>query len=198
MNILLTKLPISIEVDGINYRLKTDFRDWISFELLLDNKMSSKEKLLAIMKLLIDVPKLDEEHLIKVVEELIVFYNCGNIENESKNIKTTKKHKRIYSFDKDQYFIYADFIRYYNIDLNTVSSIHWWKFRQMFLELPDDSKTKTVMMYRSMIVDSKMPKAHRQFYYKMKQLYALEDNRSTVEKSKTYGSVLAGHMTIDN
>ena len=45
MNLLTTTLPDTITVDGREYAIHTDFRDWIRFcEMLLDEELKEEEK----------------------------------------------------------------------------------------------------------------------------------------------------------
>ena len=45
MNLLTTALPDTITVDGREYTIHTDFRDWIRFcEMLLDEELTKVEK----------------------------------------------------------------------------------------------------------------------------------------------------------
>lgn len=197
MNILLTKLPDSIEVGSKSLKVKTDYREWVNLELTLENVESTTiQKLNCMMKLLLDnLQNVDESFLLEVSNGIMNFYNCGKSNNDKKE-NISKISKKIYSFDSDQDYIYTDFIRYYDIDLSN-TNLHWWKFRKLFLELPDDSKTKTIMMYRSIVINSKMSKEHKSFYLKMKKIYSLDKDISKENRAKKAGSILAGYMTLD-
>lgn len=91
--------------------------------------------------------------------------------------------------------IYTAFLSYYQIDLNSIEYLHWWKFKQLFYELPDEAKIKKVMMYRMINLSSTMSKEQRQFYADMKSIYQLH-NKSEKEKARSFGSILAGGMYI--
>lgn len=197
MNILLTKLPQSIKIDSQEYTVKTDFRAWIEFEIEFQKTSNLERKLDLIFnmfKIRPVVKNADEFNCL--IEEIIKFYNCGEKINNEKGNENNSSGPLIYSFKNDHFHIYTDFLRFYSIDLNEVEYLHWWKFRQMFIELPEDSKIKTIMMYRSIKITSKMSPEHRQFYAKMKRIYALEDSRTAKDKTRSFGSLLASHMKI--
>lgn len=194
MNVLLTKFPKEIKIGSKFYPIKSDFRIWIKFETEFIKTKDNNEKIELILNMLEKYPPLktvtDFETMINAVTS---FYNCGEpLGDES----SRNKHRTtsVYNFDKDQFHIYTDFLQFYQIDLNEIRYMHWWKFKQLFIELPEKSKIKTVMMYRSIQITSKMSSEHRQFYAKMKKLYSLEDTRTQQEKIKSAGSVLAGYM----
>ena len=195
MNILLTKFPKKIKIGKKYYSIDSDFRTWIRFESEFLKSDDNKKKLELIFAVLEEAPVLKNVNdFSEAVNAIVDFYNCGKALSSTSSASASKT---IYSFDTDQFHIYTDFLQFYNIDLNEVEYMHWWKFRQLFIELPEKSKIKTIMMYRSIQITSKMPSEHRQFYARMKQLYSLEDSRNPEDKVKSAGSVLAGHMKIN-
>lgn len=197
MNILLAKLPKSVEIGGREYPVKTDFRAWIEFEIKFQKASDSVKKIDLIINMFKIRPVIkNADEFNCLIEEMIKFYNCGEKMKNEKESKDNSSGPLIYSFEKDHFHIYTDFIRFYSLDLNEVEYLHWWKFRQMFIELPEDSKIKTIMMYRSIKITSKMSPEYRQFYAKMKRIYALEDNRTVKDKTRSFGSLLASHMKI--
>jgi hypothetical protein len=192
MNILLTKFPDYIEIGPQKYKVKTDYREWIRLEMILFSDIPNENKLSKMMDIVIDKPFIKtEDDLISFIEAIMLFFNCGEVQKENKQSRSTMYPKRIYSFEKDQYYIYVDFLRYYKIDLNVVNDLHWWKFRQMLFELPDESKFKKVVMYRTVPITSHMSKEQKQFYMRMKNLYSLGKG-----EKKHHGSILASHMKL--
>ena len=188
MNLLLDKTPDHIIVSGQAVPLKTNFRDWVNFEVVMMGKADNAEKTKCILDITynryVDVPEF--------IDQILWFYRCGVLaESNHKSIC----NKRIYDFEKDQYMIYTAFRQYYSIDLTT-ADLHWWIFKQLFLELPEESKMKKVMMYRSISITSSMTKEQRKYYAEMKRVYALPDGRSAEQKAKSYGAILAGGMRI--
>lgn len=184
MNILTDQLPTSIKTVVGNIPIKTSYRDWILFEDKLQSDIDNVEKVKAMLSMVeVDGIKTKEE-LESILEAIRLFYLCGE---EPK--KESGKNKRVLSYEKDQFIIYADFMRYYNVSLSS-KDMHWWLFKQMLLELPEEAQLKKVMMYRSITITSKMSKEQRKFYSKMKSHYALKQNKSL----SGIGSILARGM----
>lgn len=192
MNILLDKLPKQVEINQKKYEIRSDFKQGIQFEMLMsDPSVSYLDKMLK--AILIYYPKVSED-ISASVEKLIWFYNCGIDLVEKKNPKGRLTNKPVYSYEQDQYLIYSAFLQYYHIDLNDIDYLHWWKFKQLFHELPDDSKIKKVMMYRSIPITSNMTEEQRQFYANMKSIYRLKDDRSETQIANSFASILASGM----
>lgn len=189
-NLLLNGVPDHIVVCDQAYFIKTDFREWIQFESLMMKEKDNGKKIKAIIDVFIDEVPRD----IKFIEKILWFYRCGE-GLEKKYSKLNSSQVRVYDFEQDQYLIYTAFKQYYGVDL-IKDNLHWWIFKQMFLELPDESKMKKIMSYRAIQLNPDMTKEQRQFYAEMKHLYALHDNRTETEKARSFGAILAGGMHI--
>lgn len=191
-NILTTKLPESINVFGTDIEIYTDFKKWIDFEIKLEKENESFNNILKLLDFVKNKKLINHSNLEEVINQLIVFYNCGE-----KVIHSDKKQdmKIMYSFNKDQFMIYSDFIRFYGTDLSECT-MHWWKFKKLFIELPLQSATKEAMKYRSIRIDSKMSHEQRKFYVKMKQIYSLEKEVSKEKRQAQISSILFKGMNI--
>lgn len=193
-NILTAKLPTSINVFGKEIEVYTDFKKWIEFELEYEKDIKSSQIIMSLLELVKDKEMIKSNNLEEVVNQLLLFYNCGekvDDENKSQN----KSSKTMYSFDKDQYMIYSDFIRFYDIDLTEVN-MHWWKFKKLFIELPLSSSVKEAMKFRTIKITSKMTVEQKNYYLKMKRLYSLEKDVPKTKKQAQIGSVLFSGMNI--
>lgn len=190
MNLLLDKLPEYINVDNQKHVIITNFREWMKFELVMLNGSTDEEKSKILSHMIYDVIPENTE---SAVDEIINFYQCGKI-SKNNNAKYSASHKRVYDYEIDQYLIYTAFLRYYKIDLNVIDYMHWWTFRQLFLELPDESKMKKVMMYRSIVINSSMSTEQKKFYAEMKRTYALPTKGDAKKKAVGFGAILAGGM----
>lgn len=189
VNLLLNKLPDQIKVNSVSIPIQTDFRYWMKLEIAF-NSNDDNEKIKAVSDIVNGKLPKDFNGLIK---ELSAFYLCGEAPvTERKKISSLA---RVYDYEVDQYSIYTSFMQHYGIDL-TKKELHWWIFKHMLLELPDESKFKKVIMYRSIRIDSKMSKEQRNYYAEMKRLYALPQKKNGTQKARSYAQILAGGMTI--
>lgn len=188
MNILLNGLPDHLDIDGQAYSIKTDFRDWMELEIAF-SKENQEEELKAILNIFGGT---FPENVEKSITALSWFYACGESRDSGKPFI---KQKKVYDYQVDQALIYTAFMQYYDLDLATVN-LHWWAFKNMLFELPEECKFKKVMMYRSISINSTMTKEQRSFYAEMKRLYALPDHRTKQEKANSIGAILAAGMNI--
>lgn len=68
--------------------------------------------------------------------------------------------------------IFADFWRYYNIDLSS-EALHWWVFRALLAELPQDSGFKERVYYRTCDLKG-LPPAEQKRIKKIREYIAIK------------------------
>ena len=193
MNILIDGLPD--DYHGI--KLNTDYKNWMQFELILQDKsISDAEKGARVIELTISDIHLLEQIDEELIDYLLWFYSCGKEETnsgEEEGKDFQKKVKRIYSFDYDSDYIYSAFLECYGIDLID-ADMHWWKFKSLFKALSDDCMFSKILGYRSITISSKMSKDEQKHYLEMKKIYALPDLRSEEEKESDFANTLFASM----
>lgn len=179
-NILLDKMP---QYTPTGYKIRTDFRESIKFELLMqDNNIEDTEKVVIALNLYYYKMPTDIE---QAIEDMLWFYRCG------KEIKTSQSgndtNNQIYSYEFDDAYIYSAYKDQYKIDLNTISYLHWWKFKAMFEGLKEDNKIVEIMGYRAVDLGKIKDKEEKARYKKLKKLYALPDMRTPEQKEADFG-----------
>ena len=199
MNILIDDIdyPELAEVNGERYELLTNFRNSILFELMMqDESLGHKEKVHKGLALYYPVIPDDVS---AAVDAMLWFYRCGKEETtQQKRMAVRRGKNQIYSFEHDAGLIYAAFLQAYNIDLQDIRYMHWWRFRYLFNSLPKDCEFVRAMEYRSIDINDKMSKEQKDFYRKMKRLYALplskadDDRQTAIENALLNGGDLSG------
>lgn len=194
MNILIGPMPTTVNIDGVEVPINSDFRVGIAFELLMfDRTISDTEKLIRTLDLYYDIWP---ENIQAAVEAAAIFYSGGKEEQGQKSVGG-KKANQIYSYDYDDDYIYAAFLDQYGVDLQEVS-MHWWKFRAMFRGLKEDNEIVKIMGYRAMEIDNKLSKEQQRFYKQMQERYKIplakseQDKLAAVEQALLNGGQLNG------
>ena len=176
INALYEPFPESIFVDGTEYPIITDFREWFRFaDMVADTELSNRDKLLMMTQWLLEPP---EQITSELVTALCDFYRAKALEREmpeyegDEDEEYTSAALPVLSWKIDAPYIIGDFQRYYGIDLLT-AEMHWWRFRILFSALPDDSQMMKRIGYRSVDIGQVKSESERKRIMKMKQLYAL-------------------------
>lgn len=203
MNILMDKPPEQVEVDGKLYKINSDFRTSIQFEILMQKKeLTEKQKEFANELCLLD-KEMDREtaellakykdglelyypeipnNINGAINEMLWFYECGKENIDKKKSKKSGSRKKIYDYNYDADYIYAAFFEQYHIDL-AEQELHWWKFSALFSALSEDCMISKIITYR--VIDTKgMEKEQKAFYNRMKRLYQLPEDISEEERER--------------
>lgn len=131
MNILLD----GISSDWNGYKVNTDFRTGIRItQAIEDADLFSEERWHIIVLLLFqeqdgtvrNCP--DQEGIAEIVKWLLSGWNHDNAPKE-------QQKQKLIDYDVDQFRIYADFLMFYGIDLQT-ARLHYWTFQGLLWSLP--------------------------------------------------------------
>ncbi|SFJ26153.1 Bacteriophage Gp15 protein [Terrisporobacter glycolicus] len=183
MNILVDLLPKKVTIDNKEYKINSDFRTSILFELLMqDGSIGEKDKILMALELYYSkIPV----NINEAIEQMLWFYRCGKDIKKSKGNGKGKSITQIYSFEYDDDYIYAAFMDQYGIDLQDIEYIHWWKFKALFKSLKEDNEIVKIMGYRSADLSKIKDKEQKSNYKYMKELYKipiLQDEREKLDE----------------
>ena len=180
MNILIDLLPSSVKIDSTEYEINSDFRTSVLFSLLMeDDNLNEEEKVLQALNLYYPVvPDNSEE----AIEQIKWFYSCGKLDNPIGNKKVRASSKKVFDFEVDANYIYSAFMSQYNIDLQDIEELHWWKFKALLEGLKEDNKLSKIIEYRSMDLSKIKDKEQRKFYKDMQKQYSL--NKESKEDLK--------------
>lgn len=193
MNILIDSLPLKVEILGEEYKINSDFRISILFELLMQDKTIEDEvKIIQALNLYYEkIPK----DINKAIENILWFYSCGKEKNKSKgNVKG--KSKQVYSFEYDSNYIYSAFKSQYDIDLESVEYLHWWKFRALFNGLNKDNKLVEIMEIRAKDLNKIKDKEEKKYYKELQEIYEIPISEEEEEKlSEIKQALLNGTFT---
>lgn len=134
----MDKPPEQVEVDGKLYKINSDFRTSIQFEILMQKKeLTEKQKEFANELCLLD-KEMDREtaellakykdglelyypeipnDINEAINAMLWFYECGKENIDKKKSKKSGSGKKIYNYNYDADYIYAAFFEQYHIDL---------------------------------------------------------------------------------
>jgi len=166
LNLLTEKLPESVRVDGIDYPILTDFKNWIKFfEMIQSKELTDTEKSIVAMEWFIDKVPPNRLEALKALSEFF----CMSVKSE----KTEEKSKKtVLDFEHDAALIIAGFKQSYGIMLYE-STMHWWQFKSLFDGMPDDTKIKECLGYRCLELNEIKDSEEKKRIRKIKKIYDL-------------------------
>ncbi|MCI8346629.1 MAG: hypothetical protein HFJ12_01600 [Bacilli bacterium] len=179
---MYSKLPHSVKIKNERVTINTDFRIFIDFE----HEMQGTDKRKAINKALsrfypafFDIYK--NNLLEEAVDKFLWFYKCGKQDDMKKSNKKSKKSSQVYSYSYDDLYIWGTFNQHFKndnglpIDL-TKDCIHWWKFRSMWLTIPEKAVYSKIKSYRAYAGEDKD-------MLELKEAYKLPPTEEEIEDS---------------
>lgn len=180
MNVLFERFPQTVDIDGHEYRVVTDFREWIKLsELLKEIDRFTIATLKMLLEWYIDVPP-DIDKAICALQAFLSaegLYLPDEAAGAEVGDTTRADRKSVYSFSHDAQCIYSDFWAVYSIDIETIPYMHWWKFLTLFGGLPVDTETKERIYYRSVNLNDIKDKEERRRIKEIKKRLALPERK---------------------
>ena len=183
-NVLIDKLPQTVNIDAQEIEVNSDFRVFILFEQILqDCELSKEDKIKKCLSLFYNEKP---GNLVEAIEQMFNFYSMSfmNDFHSAKKGKGSKKNKKLYDWDFDQAYIYAAFLSQYRIDLQEVAYLHWWKFRFLFMGLDEENKISKIIGYRDMDTSKIKDKEEKKRYEQLKKTFAIPEKISKEEIEK--------------
>lgn len=185
MNILIDNLPE--QINGIPIR--TDFRNMIQFELLMeDGEIPASDKLLPALNLLYREPV---PNLRKAWDGLSWFYRCGEEETPGQ-AKSGETAKKLYDFEQDAFYLYSAFQQVYQIDLQK-EPLHWWAFMSLLSSLPESCLMGEIMRYRGMDT-SKLKGPEKKRIQQLQRIFAIRKNNHTRMNLEERNAAMLAHV----
>ena len=176
MNILTSRLPESVLIDGEEYAINTDYRVGLKIMMLFeDPDFSPREKAALMLRLLYPVIP---TNIGKAQELAIRFLDCG----ETREPVPTDAPRR-YSFHKDAKYIYTGIQQTHGIDLESVGYLHWWKFVYLFMDLSGECMFSRILDLRKRRAEGKLMPEEKRFCSEIKDVLDLPAFQTSEEKA---------------
>ena len=154
-------LPNTVSVGGGSFFIKTDYREWLKFGVLMQQGCTYGD----IAFMLEETEHVfTKEELKELVEQLQSFYANPNLTPN----QIGGSNEKVIDYIEDGEYIYASFMQAYGIDLVEVD-MHWHKFKALLASIPGDTKIASIMGYRSY---SKSNKSVDSSYKDLKKAWA--------------------------
>lgn len=157
-----------------------------------DPELSESQKVSLALRLYYESLPEDTKGIARAFSSAVKFYNLGkNIERDDTDRGgSSVNNKKIFSFEHDDKYIYTSFLSAYNIDLTEEKDLHWWKFKTLLDNLPEDTIMKKVISIRSSKIDSKSSREEKKRMMELKKIYQLPMDAE--EKSEEFNNTLSG------
>ena len=169
-------LPKSLEVDGREYPIRTDYRVALTiFEACNSYDLSPQEKAIAVVKCLYkEIP----ENFSAAHERAVWFLDGGDMP------KSKQDPRRMMDWEQDEYIIFPALNKVAGYEIREAKYLHWWSFLGLFNEIGDGLYAQ-VMNIRQKLAYGKQPeKWEREFCNRHKELIVLREKLTPEEEAE--------------
>lgn len=177
MNLFYEKIPRHVVVNDEKIGIVTDFREVVKFiDILKSEELNLEEKIVLTMQYFKQRPK-DLSGALMSYWDFVKMKNVFSEEAEEERKEEERVMKVLFSFESDYPYIYSAFLRDYNIDIQRIRYMHWWRFQMLFDGLDDNNEIKKRMMYRSIDTSKIKDKTERRRIEHIQRSIALVENQ---------------------
>ncbi len=172
-------LPTSVEVNGTEYKIQSDYRAALDIlAALSDNELSNEDKAYAALDIFYpafsEMPVSDYR---EALQQCFLFIDCGEMPNG------TKKQAPLMSWSQDFRLIVAPVNRIAGGDVRALPYLHWWTFYSYYQEIGDCLFAQVVSVRDKKARGKSLDKQEKEFYRRNRDMVDLRTNYSDAEKN---------------
>lgn len=173
---MLGRLPTTLEVDGKEYKIRTDFRVALTiFQAFNDVGLSDQEKIIVMMECLYEELPGDLEEACK---QASWFLDGGPFTQNEKQ----QQVKKVMDWEQDEQLIFASVNKVAGCELREKEYLHWWTFLGLFNEIGEGLFSAVVNIRSKKNKGKKLDKGEKEFYQNNKALIDLRKKYSAREQ----------------
>lgn len=156
---------ITVGEQSFTIRNRGDYRLVLDcFSCLSDFELTKQERIFACLIIfyedfdgLEDLVKLDQDTIQQLIEEMFLFFNCGD---ENSGVKLSFK---ALDWDTDSHLICSAVNKVAHQEVRSVEYMHWWTFMGYFMEVGESVLATVVGIRKKMLRGKKMEKYEKEF-----------------------------------
>ncbi len=176
---MIGRLPTTLEVAGINRKIRTDFRDiLVIMQAFADPELSMVEKydvmLIVLYEELNEIPL---EAMNEAIEKGLWFLDCGQQDDEK------RPPVKVMDWEQDENLVFPAINKVAGREVRAVEYMHWWTFMGYFMEIDDGTFSMVLGIRQKRAKGKKLEKWEQEFYRNNRKICDLQ-KRYTAEEQK--------------
>lgn len=159
-------LPTSVEIGGVEYSIRSDYRAILDICIALsDAELSGEDKTLVALDIFYpDLSDMPPEHYQEAVERCLWFINCGDEQQEN------RPSPKLVDWEQDFKYIIAPINRVTGQEVRALEYFHWWSFIAAYYELGDCTFAQIVRIRDKKARGKPLDKSDAEWYRKNRHL----------------------------
>lgn len=175
MNIFYESLPESVCISGREYKIITDFREWIRFSDMLKSDITDGFKMMFTKEMFLNALP-EPFDFVEILNAFTSFLVMREVQMPISAPTDNEKSKSNLSYEYDAPYIISAFLRDYGIDLLDIPYLHWWKFKMLLDGLDEKNQIKERVYYRDVDASKIQDKEERKRVLRVKRVIALPES----------------------
>ena len=179
------KFPTSVNVGGIDYEIRTDYRAVLDLFTALndpdltdsDPQMTAYMQSRVILEIMFpDCDDIPVEHLQEALDKVSEFIDMG--------ISDDRKKPKTMDWEQDAPIIIPAINKVLNCEIRAQKYMHWWTFLGAYIEIGESLFSNVIHIRQKKAKGKKLEKWEQEFYKENKSLIDFErvEKRSEEEK----------------
>lgn len=170
------ELPTSLNVGGVDYAIRTDFRAVLDILTTFDNpNYEDDEKwMVCLIVLYEDYESIPKEHMEEAMRKALDFINTG-----SENGKKVKPHTM--DWEQDANLIIPAVNKVLGKEIRLEKYLHWWTFLGAYMEIGESVFSEVLSIRNKKSKGKKLEKYEQDFYKDNKDIIDIKVKLSDEE-----------------
>lgn len=170
---MLGQLPKSVNVNGTDYEIRSDFRNILTiFEALEDPNLTDQDKAYVLLRrIYVDLESIPKKDITDAYKAAVDF-----IEGASSS-KGKESRYKLFNWVKDEHMIFPAVNKVAGCEVRLVEYMHWWTFLGYFSSVDREDLWSFVLSIRQKRAKGKkLEKYEREFLNANRELCSIESN----------------------
>lgn len=176
---MLGSLPQTLNINGIEYRINTDFRNILRIiSAYSDTDLEDKEKVYICLRRIYGndfyrMPPADYEAAIEAANS---FIEC--------NERDDRKSPRVVNWEKDEQLIFPAINKVAGTEVRALPYLHWWTFLGYFQNIDAEGTWGFILMLRQKKAKGKKLEKYEKEFWNANRLLCAIDRPKNVKSGK--------------
>lgn len=176
---MIGELPKSVNINGVDYSIRSDFRDVLKIVCAFsDPELENNEKVYICLFILYEdfesIPKEDYEAAFKAAMKFI----DHGIEGDD------SKSPRVMDWEQDESIMFPAINKVAGFETRTAEYIHWWTFMGYYMEISEGVFSNVLSIRLKKAKGKKLEKWEREYWSANKNLCVLKPKLTAEEQAE--------------
>ena len=172
-------LPKSLEINGVDYRINTDFRNALNYFVAYnDADLSDEQKTMILLQCVYrDFEKIPPEYIEDAIKQACWYIDGGKDYEDSNNPK-------VIDWEQDEQLIFAEVNKVANKEVRELPYMHWWTFLGYMSTIGEGLLSSILHIRAKKAKGQKLDKGEQDFYNQNQSMIKIKTKISAEEQAE--------------